>query len=298
MEEYMLSSKQMIEICRAVLDELGNNDDQLTKQQVLEIVGQKNENYYGIIIDALAEIGKITKVQGRSGGIQYRAVQKQTRTITTSNMKKLDAIFSSDDIEIPAIGSDEDEEAYTNDKAEQDIYLPLKTYLESLGYYKHVEIFGDARGGKGKWKNPDIVALQYSNNYKYHIGLFSQIYSFEVKKQWPSIRDIQQAASYFRYCHASYLCFFDESYKGSDVNKIIQKIKNEEIWDWAIATNIGLIVCFKKQDRSLEYAFQTILESKIQIVEYDIVEQSIDTYFNHETKEELRKRIKDIVKEI
>jgi len=260
----MLATKELIDICRKVLKEFGTNEDQLSKQQVLAILGSKNEKYYGLIIDALAEIGKITKVQGRSGGIQYRAVQKQTRTIAANNEKKLELYFGNSDLEIPEIKPEEYDDLYINDNEEADIYEPLMDYLVSSGYYKHVEIIGDLRSGKGKWKNPDLVALQYSNNYKYHLGLFPKLFGFEVKKQWPSIRDIQQTASYFRYCHYSYLCFFDESYKGSDVNKIIQKVKNEEIWDWASISGIGLIVCYKKQDRSVEYAFQVILESKMQ----------------------------------
>lgn len=294
-----LSTKQLIDLCNIVLNAFLEHDDQLSKQEVIELIGEENANYYSVIVEALANIGKIIKAQGRSGGIRYRSVQKQQRSITVSNQKKLEILFGSDELEIPEIEYlENDDEPYSNDKDENDLYNPLKDYLDTSGYYDFVEVFGNARGGKGQWKNPDIVALSCAYKYKYHIGLYPKITTFEVKKQWPTIRDIQQTASYYRFSHFSYLCFFDGSYKGSDVNRITEKIKNEEIWDWAQTYNVGLIVCFKKQDRSIGYAFQTIKECTQKNIEFSDVEQAIETYFSEDVQKSLQERMKQIIKNI
>ena len=296
-----VNQDELLDQVKAVFQSLLNHDDRLTKQQILEVIGPNHDGSYGVVVDALANIGKITKISGRAGGIRYSPAKARQRRLTQSNLNQLRKFLSDSDLEVPEVPAEDtqDNETIQYQRSEETLYSPLQQYLLEGGEYDFVEEYGDTRGGGGTWKNPDLIALSYSANLKYHAGLNPKVTAIEVKYHWPTIKDLQQTASYLRFCHRTYICFYDSTYKGSDVNRIITKLKNEEIWEWSDLYGCGIIVAFRRQHRSTDFAFQTVREAPHTMVDPDTLEQGIDTYFSESTTkaltEAMRKHIKSLI---
>jgi hypothetical protein len=288
-------TRELIKKSKDVVKVLVKNNDTLSKQQVIDILGSKYSDYYSVIVSGLAYIEKITKKSGRTGGIQFKPDKAKQRKLVARNLRDLATYFDEAEIEVSTIRSASVEE---NDERESDLYEPLKKYLETTGLFSIVEIYGDNRGGGGKWKNPDLIALNYSTSLRYHAGIFPKLTAIEVKYQWPAIRDIQQTASYLRFCHSAYLCLHDQTYTGKNIDSLTTRLRDEEIWEWATINHIGLIVAYSKQKRSPNYDFQIIKEAPETFVDSETIEQGIDTYFSEDTKKQLADAVRVQIKGI
>ena len=277
------SVDELVRFSKEVFRRLVKNDDALTKQEVLEILGKDNHEHYSLVVGALADAEKITKKSGRTGGIEFKPGQARQRKLVPKNLRALEAYFQAADIsesEIPDTGTMDDDK-------EKGLYEPLRRYLEKSGLYTIVEVIGNDRSGGGKWKNPDVVALNYSPRLKYHAGIHPKLTAFEVKYHWPTITALQQAASYLRFCHATYLCFRDSAYTGKKFDKLSARLRDDEIWEWASVYNVGLIVAFNKQERSTAPDFHIVKEAPDVVLDPETVEQGISTYLSQDIQREL-----------
>lgn len=75
-------------------------------------------------------------------------------------------------------------------------------------------------------------------------------------------------------------------------------IKDNLLWDWAELFRIGLLIIYKKQDRSKEYAFQVIKEAPYNFVDINSVDEAIDAYLSSEAKSNIKERIRNYIKTI
>jgi hypothetical protein len=250
----------------------------LTKEEVLAFLGGSSP-YYSHVVTALAQIKKITKKSGRAGGIELRTGKGIQQEILEGNRKQLQRYFSSLSIDFAASKPKE------NKKLERDLYEPLKAYLEESGQYELVENRAQFRVGH-KWENVDLVAVAFSS-LSYHAGIFPKLTGIEVKTKFPGITDIQQAASYLRYCQSSYLCFFDREYNGKNFEALMTRLRDEGIWDAVSTFSVGLIVAFWPTKRAREYRFHIIREAPDEALDPNVVEQGIDLLLAEASKNEL-----------
>lgn len=264
----------------------------LTKPEILKILGEDYTSYYSYIVSALAFIGKITKRSGRTGGIELysgKGVQKQ---LVKDNIKKLTSYFGRADLGLEV--KESKKEQIKESKKEKELYAPLEDYLKESGMFDLVEVKAESREG-GKWENVDIICVKF-NKLIYHLGIYPKLTGIEVKREFPNIKHIQQTASYLRYCHSAYLCFHDSQYRGKDVDVLLTKLRDEEIWDLSNVFNIGLIVAYKAQVKSDKFRFQLIKEAPDTSLDPTSVEEGIKILLSNEAKAELSKALKDQLK--
>lgn len=261
-------------------EELKKSENQnLNKEEVLLILGGYAP-YYSHIVTGLAMVKKITKKPGRTGGIELRTGKAIQQDLVSANKKQLTNYFSN--LRINFV-----EKKKRPSQTEKPIYEPLKEYLEESGQYKLVENRAALRKGS-KWENADLVAIGY-NNLSYHAGVFPKLTGIEVKVDFPTVTDIQQAASYLRYCQSVYLCFFDREYMGKNFEELMNRLRDEGVWDLVTTFQIGLIVAFYAQRRSKKYRFHIVKEAPDNPLDPNIVEEGIDRLLSEGSKAELRK---------
>ncbi|MBW8049442.1 MAG: hypothetical protein FVQ77_03700 [Cytophagales bacterium] len=257
----------------------------LSRSNITEILGKDFEPYYSYIVSAIAHIGKITKRSGRTGGIEWRYVQGIQGDLVQDNIKKLERYFKELDLEQPQPNRKILKQERANE-LEKDIYPALKAYLEDTGMFDLVEIKGDKRAGR-KWENMDIICVKY-NKLIYHFGIYPKLTAVEVKREFPNITHIQQAASYLRFCNSSYLCYYDSYYKGKNVDEHLTKLRDLEIWDISNVFNIGLIVAYKAKERAQKFRFQLIKEAPDITTDPTAIEAGIKEFLSDKAKTQLK----------
>jgi hypothetical protein len=284
------NSDKMLEKATEVYEELKRSDhSSLTKEEVLSVLGDEYIPYYSYIVTGLASIKKIRKKTGRTGGIELntgKAIQDQ---ITDSNQRTLGKYFSGLGVNFSSTKNGE------KSSLESSLYEPLKEYLEEMGIYNLVENRANLRSGN-KWENADLVAAKYTQ-LTYHVGIFPKLTCIEVKSVFPSITDIQQTASYLRYCNSAYLCFFDREFTGKNYDDLTTKVRDEGVWDLASTFEIGLIVAYHPQERSKKTRFLLLKEAPDTSLDPTAIEEGIDLLVSDFGKKELTEALnKQIVK--
>jgi hypothetical protein len=255
-----------------------SESQRLNKEEILLYL-KEFAPYYSYVVTALALIKKITKKSGRVGGIELRTGKGIQQEILESNRNKLQHYFSQLDIDF------KDKHSKKNKTSESQLYATLREYLEESGQYEIVENRANKRTGN-KWENVDLVAVSFSS-LSYHAGIFPKLTGIEAKIDFPGITDIQQAATYLRYCQASYLCYYDPEYTGKNFDDLMTRLRDEGIWDALTTFDIGLIVAFHPQGKSVKYRFHIIKEAPEQILDPNVVEQGIDLLLSGPSKAEL-----------
>lgn len=284
MDQKVEGIKKILSSTERLYDKLKKTETQrLNKEEILSHL-KGLAPYYSYVVTALALIKKITKKSGRVGGIELRTGKAIQQEILDSNRKKLQRYFSQLDIDF------REKRPKRNKKLEVSLYEPLKEYLEESGQYELVENRAKKRAGS-KWENADLVAVTFSL-LSYHAGIFPKLTGIEAKINFPTITDIQQAATYLRYCQSSYLCFFDPEYTGKNFEDLMTQLRDEGIWDALTTFGIGLIVAFHAQERSDKYRFHIIKEAPEQILDPNVVEQGIDLLLGDSSKAELKSALR------
>lgn len=282
-----ISVETLLSKSKLLFDFLIKSNDKLVRTDVIHFLGRDYEKYYLLIANALEASGKINLKRG-PGGIEYNPRRRAERKITQSN--EYDIRYYLNNNFIP-----EDELTKKSPGKEDELYEPLKDYLEDREDYNQVKIHGNARVGTGVWKNPDLVCLSYLPEIKYTVGVFPQITSVEVKKETPTIKDLQQARSYLTFCNSSYICFFHSEYNGRDYDYLVSSLKENtiNIWEFSKAFDIGIIVAFKPTARSNNYSFQIVREAPVIELNQTIIETSLSTYFDAGINEDIIRSLKN-----
>jgi len=254
-------------------------DQKLGKAEVLDHL-REFETYYSHIVTALARMQTIAEKSGRPGGIQLRMGKGIPLEMVAVNRRDLPRHLSRP-------GSGFTTRQRKDDRLlERQLYEPLREYLEELGQYQLVENRAQLRHGK-KFENADLVAVTFSS-LSYHAGIFPKLTGIEVKRSFPTVKDVQQAAAYLRYCQSAYLCFFDCEYTGKNLDDMMTRLRDEGIWDALGTSDIGLIVGFCAQKHSPRYHFHVLKEAPEQTLDPNVVEQGIDPLLGEDSKAELR----------
>lgn len=271
--------KNILLVTEKLYEKLKKSESQRLNKEEILLYLKGFSPYYSYVVTALALIKKITKKSGRVGGIELRTGQGIQQEILDSNRKKLHKYFSQLGIVF------REKHTKKSKTLESSLYKPLKEYLEESGQYEIVEDRANKRPGK-KWENVDLVAVSFSL-LSYHAGIFPKLTGIEAKINFPTITDIQQSATYLRYCQSSYLCYFDPEYTGKKFEDLMTRLRDEGLWDALTTFNIGLIVAFHPQGKSVKYRFHIIKEAPEQILDPNVVEQGIDLLLSNQSKAEL-----------
>ncbi|EHQ08642.1 hypothetical protein [Leptonema illini] len=108
---------KLMNYAKTVFNEMINNSDRLTNQQIEAIMGEDYSLYEDTIVSGLREIGKASRKVGPGGGIQFNPRQGAQRTLRESNISALQAYFNAN---LP----DESVEDYTPAPDDED-YVPV-----------------------------------------------------------------------------------------------------------------------------------------------------------------------------
>lgn len=229
----------------------------LSKDELTIIIGRDFSSYRYALIDALVSTGRVSKRAGRGGGIEYRSAQGQSEILSDNALGKMRKTLSD-------YAEEEAEEAKERPKKVKEIgsdyYQKLQQYLLESGKYKAVEIVGSKRSG-GKWENVDLVAINYSDILRFHVGVFPVLTAFEVKGEYPRIEHIAQAGNYLRFFHCSYLCFYAQQFSGKNIDDLITRLQEDKLWEAAEFYRIGLMVTYYPRDDSKKLRFQVLREA-------------------------------------
>ena len=241
-----IESSNLFEESKKVFEALLQSEDNkiYPKKEITKILSEKYKGFSDLIIEGIVSLKKVKSKQGAGGGIEYIQEKYIKRKLTANDEKQLINFFDSKVSEIQLEEKDKENDSKNIKKIEKDLYEPLRKYLENSGNYNIVHSCGDERRGDGKWSNPDLIAVKYWKESKYHFGIFPKLTGFEVKFEYPTIEHIQQTASYLRLCHCAYLCFYVETFTKTNHDDLIKELRKNKFWDWANRYGIGLIVAF------------------------------------------------------
>lgn len=164
------------------------------------------EKYNDLIREALCSITKITKQQGRTGGIRFVDGRSQRSTLAqvdiTSIKKKIDLLFK----------DYKEQSARTRrEKPEKEVENAFTMWLKNQktdDNFKDTIITSfrpDARKGD-KWQNVDGYSLRIET-LKYHLSFKPILTTFEVKAILPKMEGIAQSKHYQNFSHYVYLVF-------------------------------------------------------------------------------------------
>nr|WP_295873725.1 hypothetical protein [uncultured Chitinophaga sp.] len=288
-----MTTDKLIKLSIKLIKHLNDNEGELSREAVLEILGV-DSGYYSIIVNSLVNIEKINRIRGKNGGIRFRSVQGLQKRLTESNEKKLRELYNNTKQPSTPVTLVK-ESRY--EKVEEPFYLPVQKYLKNTGDFDIVEVYGNKRGSS-LFGNPDLLSLYYPNNLKYCLSLMPELTAYEVKAKWPTIKDAQQTASYLRFAHRAMLLFYHESYS-ADSESLYTELKDHGIWDWADLYRIGITIIYKKQGRSSSYSFHKVKEPPYNyILDASSLNTVIEEYFTDESKLQIRGIIKEQLKEL
>jgi hypothetical protein len=160
--------------------------------------------YGDLILDALCSNAKITKQQGRIGGIKFAEEKYRRSSLTpaekTAIGKKVDQLF---------IDYQTQSNRLKREKPEKELEEKFQIWLEQQStYFTNAAITSfrsDARRGD-KWKNVDGYSIQLET-HKFHLSFKPILTTFEVKATLPKADGIGQAKHYLIFSHHVYLVF-------------------------------------------------------------------------------------------
>jgi hypothetical protein len=157
-----------------------------------------------IIRDALCSNPKITKQQGRIGGIKFAEEKYRRSSLTpaekTAIGRKVDQLFKDYEAQSKRL---------KREKPEKELENHFQIWLEKQNtYFTNAAITSfrsDARRGD-KWKNVDGYSIQLET-FKFHLSFKPILTTFEVKANLPKADGIDQAKHYLNFSHHVYLVF-------------------------------------------------------------------------------------------
>lgn len=160
--------------------------------------------YSDLIRDALTGIPKITKQQGRTGGIKYSDERYRRSKLTQADIlninKKIDHLFEE---------YNKNNSKPKKENPEKEIEVSFYKWLNQQDdLIKNAVVIGfrsDARKGR-KWQNVDGYLIEIEK-YKYHILFKPILTTFEIKATIPNTDGIGQAKNYLKFSHHVYLVF-------------------------------------------------------------------------------------------
>ncbi|MBW0434910.1 hypothetical protein HGB47_14925 [Leptospira yasudae] len=277
----------LIEKTNEVYTELLSKENQiLSKSEIIKILGTDLENYYTYLIQGLAELKKVTRNQGYHGGISVNyGIKGLRQELNQANLNSLSQYFKkldldiTEDVEKPISPKQEE-------KLEESFYLPLKDYLERTGLYEIVDINPKKQGGK--WENADLALISYETDLRYHGSIDLKVTAVEVKRGFPTVENIQQAAAYHLYSNGSYICYFDDKFKGTNIDLVISRLRDEGIWSLINSFDIGVIVSYKPTSKSENVQFQTVKEAPYRKNDLLNVERGIELWLSDDSKKVIR----------
>lgn len=266
-----------------------SSDESLTKAEIIEILGAEYGAYYTFVVQGLADLKKAVRNRGYHGGITVNyGIKGLRQKLTDSNRKALvqyfgDAPLQTTQEEKPVASEKQDA------KLEADFYNPLKDYLERSGLYEIVSVNPKLQGSK--WENADLASVSYETDLRYHSTVDLRLNAFEVKRGFPSVENIQQTAAYLLYANASYICYYDDRFKGTNIDLVVQRLRDEGIWDLLITFGLGAIVSYRAQEKGSNLYFQTVREAPLHPVEPIRIERGIELWLDEPARSLIRKEL-------
>ena len=262
-------------------------DYTLSRQQILETIGEELQPYYTNLVQGLADLKLVVRNRGYYGGISLAATEDEhPAELTAEHRDRLHALFSEIDLKpttkIKKAANEEEDE-----KLEKQFYDPLKDYLEKSGLYELVVVNPKTSGSK--WENADIATVSFERELRFHSNIDLRVTAIEVKRHFPSAEHVQQAASYLVYAHASYLCYFDSQFRGTNIDTAIQRLRDEGIWDLAETFGIGLIVAYYAQETGTKLHFQTVRHVPYRNSAPAQAERGIDLWLDETAKKTIKR---------
>lgn len=280
--------EQLVTVTAEVYQQLTKTKDgSLSRQQIVDTIGKDLQPYYTNLVQGLADLKLVVRNRGFYGGISLPGTEAEPDTeLSEDHKESLRQLFSDTKLEpttkLKKAGSDEEEE-----KLEKEFYYPLKDYLEKSGLYELVVVNPKIAGSK--WENADLATVSLERDLRYHSHIDLRITAVEVKRQFPTAEHLQQAASYLVYAHASYLCYFDSQFRGTNIDLATQRLRDEGIWDLAETFGIGLIVAYYAQEKGKKLYFQTVRHVPYKSSAPAQVERGIDLWLNDAARGMIKK---------
>ena len=265
---------------------LTSEGESLSRAAILEILGDEYSAYYTFVVQGLAEIKKVVRKRGAGGGVTVnQGVQGLVKELRTDNIKSLTRYFKEAPLQV-TIAEAPASTPKQEQKLESEFYKPLQDYLERSGLYEHVCINGSLAGSK--WENADLAAVSYENELKFHPSIGMRLTAFEVKRGFPTIENIQQAAAYLLFAHSSYIVYYDDRFRGTNIDIPVARLRDEGLWDLITTFGLGTIVSYRAQEKGTNLYFQMIREAPIQQPQLLMIEKGIELWLNKETKKAIR----------
>lgn len=261
-------------------------DGTLSRQEILAIIGEELEPYYTNVVQALAVLKLVVRNKGFYGGISLSGIgDEPAPELDDEHKQRLRNQFSGETLKPTAKVKEAKTEA-EEEKLEKQFYEPLKNYLEQSGLYNLVVV---PKVTGQKWQNADLAGVSFERDLRYHSHIDLRITAFEVKRHFPGVENMQQAASYLLYAHASYLCYFDSQFKGTNIDSVVQRLRDEGVWDLAETFGIGLIVAYYAQETAKKLYFQTVRHVPYRECPPAQAERGIDLWLDANAKTAIKK---------
>lgn len=175
----------------------------LSKKEIDGILGEKFFDYKDIILKSLSSIKKIKKSQGRQGGINYSKKRGQQRVLTKGDKETIKCSLA----KYYKLHTNKRKYNKPEEEVVKGFFKWLKDQRAIEGDNRIINSRPNARKSKS-WENVDgyeVVPLSFKNFLQFKPSL----YSYEVKKGYPSPQDILQAKNYLKFSNRAFLIFKD-----------------------------------------------------------------------------------------
>lgn len=234
--------------------------------------------YGDIIREALCSISKISKQQGRTGGIKYDDGPYRRSLLTQNEMatikKKVEQLLA----------AQIDKAVRT--KPEHIVEKAFESWLEQQeDFLKHAVIqrFRSEAKRASKWQNVDGYSIAIEKS-RYHISFKPIFTTFEVKAIIPNVVGFSQAKNYLKFSHYVYMVFRFEG-SSEDLKKALKDnkfdlqdgigifyttdgIKFEQLYEAKLNTPsekeledaIGILLSENDKETLLKYKYQYLVE--------------------------------------
>jgi hypothetical protein len=260
-------------------------DSSLTKLQIKEVLGETLDSFYTNVVQVLVNTGHFIRVRNYSGGVKLNPVLDQSNLPDWLNVKHgIEQSFRDIEFETPTEAT-KSEDGEKRDKQERMLYKPLRDYLVRTGLFEVVDIAAKLQGAK--WQNADLLGINYLSDSKYHANIEMRTTAFAVTNTFPSIQSIQQTSSHLTFANAAYLCYVDDQFRGSGMDEVVMRLRDEGLWDQIEQEGIGVIVIYYPQEKSQDPRFQTVRHIPFTPQSQGQIEQGIDLWATDETKARL-----------
>ena len=280
-------TQTLLEKAQAVYTKLLISEgESLSKSDILDILGDEYSSYYTFVVQGLAEIKKVISNRGAGGRVTVnQGIQGLVKELRADNIKSLTKYFKDAPLQV-TIAEDPASTPKQEKKLEAEFYKPLQDYLERSGLYEHICINVGLAGTK--WENADLAAISFENELKYHPSIGMRLIAFEVKRGFPSIENIQQAAAYLLFAHSSYIVYYDDRFRGTNIDIPVARLRDEGIWDLITTFGLGTIVSYRAQAKGSNLYFQTVREAPAHKPQLLMVEKGVDLWLSTEAKKTVR----------